>query len=87
MNSLEVEALIKKIQCFKTLMHKDKKTILIIVILLWFQHISGTSFLILENNNQTIEHLNSIWITDFIRLLKQFKVQLNLQSTNIKRPQ
>ena len=61
-------------------MHKEK-TQKLIIIFSWFQHIVGTLFSILENNNQTTEHINSIWITDFIRLLKKFKIQLKLRST------
>ena len=53
----------------------------------WFQHIVGTTFPIPENNNQITEHTNSIWITDFIRLLKKHKVQLKLRSTNVKQTQ
>ena len=53
----------------------------------WFQHIVRTTLPILENNNQTTEHKNSIWITDFIWLLKKHKVQLKLRSTNVNQPQ
>ena len=50
---LEVEALIKKLQCQKNT-HALKKTHkLIIIVFSWFQHIAGKSFPILENNNQT----------------------------------
>ena len=31
--------------------------------------------------------INSVWITDFIRLLKKFKVQLKLRNTNINQHQ
>ena len=52
-----------------------------------FQHIAGTSFPILEQNTQSTQHINSVWITDFIRLLKHFKLQLKLSNTNIKQYQ
>ena len=41
-------------------MHKEKTQKLIIIMFYWFQHIAGTSFPILENNNQTTEHINNI---------------------------
>ena len=43
MKSLKVEALIKKIQCIRSLMSKDKTKKLIIIMFAWFQHIAGTS--------------------------------------------
>ena len=52
-----------------------------------YQHIAGTSFSILEQNNQPTQHLNSVWITAFIRLLKQFNVQLKLRKPNIRKHQ
>ena len=64
-------------------MHKDKTQKLIIIVFSWFQHITGTSLPILENDNQTTKYVNSIWINDFIKLLKTIKVQLKLRSTNI----
>ena len=53
----------------------------------WFQHIAGTSFPILEQNNQPPQHINSVWIKDFIRLLNKFNVQLKLRKTNIRKHQ
>ena len=50
-----------------------------------YQHIAGTSFSILEQNNQPTQHLNSVWITDFIRLFKKFNVQLKLRKTTIRK--
>ena len=41
-------------------MNKDKTQKLIIIMFSWFQHIVGTSFSILETNNQATKHLNSI---------------------------
>ena len=66
-------------------MNKDKTQKLIIIMFSWFQHSVGTSFSILETNNQATKHLNSIWISDFIRLLKNFNVQLKLTQPNIKK--
>ena len=71
MKSLEVETLINKIQCLRSLMNKDKTHKLILIMFSWYQHIAGTSFPILEQNNQPTQHRNSVWITDFIRLLKK----------------
>ena len=84
MKGLEVEALIKKIQCLRSLMSKDKTKTLIIIMFAWFQHIAGTSFPILEKNHQPTKHLNSVWTSDFIRLLKKYNFQLKLRQTNIK---
>ena len=53
----------------------------------WFQHIAGTSFPILEQSNQPTQHINSIWIKAFIRLLNKFNVQLKLRKTNIRKHQ
>ena len=52
-----------------------------------FQHIAGISFPIIEKNNQHTKNLNSVWISDFIRLLKKFNLQLKLRQTNIKQHQ
>ena len=41
-------------------MDKDKTQKLITIMFSWFQHIVGTSFSILETNNQATKHLNSI---------------------------
>ena len=71
MKSLEVEALIKTIQCLRSLINKDKTHKLILIMFSWYQHIAGTSFPILEQNNLPTQHRNSVWITDFIRLLKK----------------
>ena len=68
-------------------MNKEKTHKLILIIFSWFQHIAGTYFPILEQNTQPTQHINSVWISDFIRLLKKFKVQLNIRNTNIKQHQ
>ena len=60
-------------------MHKDKTQKLIIIVFSWFQHITGTSLPILENDNQTTKYVNSIWINDFIKLLK--KIQGPIKTT------
>ena len=73
----------KKIQCLRSLMNKEKTHKLILIMFSWYQHIAGTSLPILEQNNQPTKHLNSVWVTDFIRLLKKFNVQLKLRNTNI----
>ena len=59
MKSLEVEALIKKIQCLRSLMNKDETQKIILIIFFWFQHITGTTFLILEQDNQPTQHITS----------------------------
>jgi len=87
MKNLEVEALIKKIQCLRSLMSKDKTKKLISIMFAWFQHIAGISFPILEENRQPTKHLNSVWSSDFIRLLKMYTVQLKLGQTNIQKNQ
>jgi len=87
MKSLEVEALIKQNQCLRSLMNKDKTHKLILIMFSWYQYISGTFFPILEQNNQPTQHLNSVWITDFIRLLNKFNVQLKLRKKNIRKHQ
>ena len=53
----------------------------------WFQHIAGTSFPILEQKHQPTQHINSVWITDFIRLFKKFNVKLKLWKTTIRKHQ
>ena len=68
-------------------MNKEKTQQLLIIMFSWFQHIAGTSFPILEQNNQSTQHITSVWITDFIRLLKKFNVQLKLRKTNIRKHQ
>ena len=57
-------------------MNKEKTHKLIIIMFSWFQHIAGTSFTILKQNTQPTQHINSVWIIDFIRLLKMFKVPI-----------
>ena len=68
-------------------MNKEKTHKLILIMFSWYQHIAGTSFPILEQNNQPTQHLNSVWVTDFIRLLKKINVQLKLRNTNIRKHQ
>ena len=84
MKSLEVEDLIIKIQYLRSLMNKDKTQKLILIMFFLFQHIAETSFPILETDNQPTKHLNSVWTSDFIRLLKKSNVQLKIKQTNIK---
>ena len=68
-------------------MNKDKTKKLIIIMFAWFQHIAGTSFPILEKNHQPTKHLNSVWTSDFVRLLKKYNFQLKLRQTNIQKHQ
>ena len=68
-------------------MNKDKTHKLILIMFSWYQHIAGTSFPVLEQNNQPTQHLNSVCITDFIRLLKKFNVQLKLSKKNSRKHQ
>ena len=44
MKSLEVEALIKTIQCLRSLMNKDKTHKLILIMFSWYQHIKRHIF-------------------------------------------
>ena len=53
------------------------------MLIAWYQHASGITFLNLERSPWTISYVSSIWMKDFIRLLRKYSIELKLQKKKI----
>ena len=51
--------------------------------LAWYQHVSGISFPVLEQHPFNLDYINSLWLNDFVRLQKKYKVELKFRSQYI----
>ena len=74
----EVEALIRKIKAIKNLIVKPDSSKLIILLIQWYQHASGTTYPILENPPHPTKYVNSVWMTNFVLLLSKYNIQMKL---------
>ena len=64
---LETETMIRKISHLRILLFKPHTSQLVSVMLAWYQHVSGISFPVLEQNSFTMDHINSLWFNDLVR--------------------
>ena len=80
---LETEAMIRKIFHLHILLFKSQTSQLVLVMLAWYQHVSGISYSVLEQHPFTMDRMNSFWLNDLVRLLKKYKVELKLRNTFI----
>ena len=51
--------------------------------LAWYQHVSGISFPVLEQHLFNLDYINILWLNDFVRLMKKYKIKLKLRTTFI----
>ena len=74
----EVESLIRKIKAIHNLIVKLDSSRLIILIINWYQHESGTTYPILENPPHSTTYVNSVWINNFVLLLAKYNLQIKI---------
>ena len=67
---LKTKALIRKIPHLRILLFKPHTSQLVLAMLAWYQYVSGLSYSVLEQYPFTLYHINSLWLNDLVRLLK-----------------
>ena len=87
LKNYEVEALILKIKGLKNLLCKTERSKIVKILLYWFQHVARTSFLFLECPPSDLQYVNSIWVLDFVRLLRKYKIVIHLEDKYLPTPQ
>ena len=70
---LETEAMIRKISHLRILLFKPHTSRLVLAMLAWYQNVSGISYPVLEQNIFTMDTINSLWLNDLVRLIKNTK--------------
>ena len=78
---LLTEALIRTIYHLHILLFKPNTSQLVLAMLAWYQHVLVISYPVLEHRPFTMNHINSLWFNDFVRLLKKYNMELKLQDT------
>ena len=74
----EVEALIRKIKAIQNLVVKPDSSKLILLLINWYQHASGTTYPILENPPHPTKYVNSVRMTNFVSLLSKYNIQIKI---------
>ena len=80
---LESETLIQKIQHLHLILMKPDTSKLMDTMLAWYQHVSGLTSPILERNPQNVNYINSCWLNDLVKLLKQNNIEIKLSNTHL----
>ena len=70
---LETEAIIRNISHLRIILFKPHTSQLVLAMLVWYQHVSRISYPVLEQNPFTMDHINSLWLNDLVRLIKNYK--------------
>ena len=79
--------MIRKISHIRILLFKPHTSQLVLETLAWYQHVSGISYPVLEQHPFTMDHINSFWLDDLVRLTKKYKVELKLRKKIITQRQ
>ena len=80
---LESETLIRKIQQLQLLLMKpDTSNLILDTMLAWYQHVSELTSPILERHSHSVNYINSFWINDLVRLLKQYDIDIKISNTH-----
>ena len=80
---LESETLIRKIQQLQLLLMKpDTSNLILDTMLAWYQHVSELTPPILERHSHSVNYINSFWINDLVRLLKQYDIEIKISNTH-----
>ena len=73
LKNLETEAMIRKISHLHILLFKPHTSQLVLTMLAWYYHVSRISYPVLKKHPFTMHHINSLWLNDMVRLLKNTK--------------
>ena len=76
---LKTEALIRKISHLCILLFKPHTTQLVLVMLVWYQHVSRISFPVLEQHPFNLDYINSLWLNDLVRLIKKIQSRIEIK--------
>ena len=76
---LEIEAMFRKISHLRILLFNPHISQLVLAMLAWYQHVTGFSYPVLELNPFTMDHINSLWPNDLVRLIKKIQSRIEVK--------